>query len=138
MTEPSPGIPPNAPPSGHVRMARRIWLQDGATPVFGTGITELLVRVEATGSLHQAASEMGIAYSKAWRIIRRAEEHLGFALLFRQAGGAGGGGSALSGEARWLVRTFDDLLREAGLVLDELSVKHFGSWLETGEPRGRR
>jgi molybdate transport system regulatory protein len=137
MTKPRPEVNPKAPPSGHVRVARRIWLQDGTTPVFGAGMTELLARVEATGSLHQAASDMGIAYSKAWRIIRRAEEHLGFALLLRRAGGAGGGGSALSGEARWLVRAFGDLLREVGPMLDELGSKHFGNWLDPGEPGGR-
>ena len=108
-----------------VRLAHRIWLQDGSTPVFGAGICELLSRVEATGSIRRAASDMGMAYSKAWQIVRRAEAHLGVPLLNRQAGGEGGGGSVLSDEARRLVRAFGALLDEARPMLDELYARHF-------------
>ena len=76
-------------PAG-VRLAHRLWLADGSTPVFGAGISELLERVEGTGSLRRAASDMGMAYSKAWQIVRRAEEHLGFELMVRRTGGKGG------------------------------------------------
>jgi molybdate transport system regulatory protein len=122
-----------------IRPSQRIWLQDGGTPVFGVGIRELLIRVEATGSLHQAAADMGIAYSKAWRIVRRAEDHLGFALMSRRAGGVRGGGSTPSEEARWLVSAFGALMDEAGVALDNLYAKHFGTAdqgipRETGEP----
>ena len=111
-----------------IRPGHRIWLSDQGAPVFGVGIRELLIRVESTGSLRQAASDMGLAYSKAWHIVRRAEEHLGFKLLERQIGGAGGGGSTVSSEGRWLVGAFGALLDEAGALLDELYAKHFGSW----------
>jgi molybdate transport repressor ModE-like protein len=113
-----------------IRPAQRIWLQDQGMPVFGKGIRELLIRVEATGSLRHAASDMGLAYSKAWCIVRRAEQHLGVPLLERRAGGAGGGGSTLSGEGRWLVRTFGGLLDEANALLDALYAKHFGNWYD--------
>jgi len=111
-----------------IRPGQRIWLSDQGAPVFGVGIRELLIRVESTGSLRQAASDMGLAYSKAWHIVRRAEEHLGFKLLERQIGGAGGGGSTVSSEGRWLVGAFGALLDEADALLDELYAKHFGSW----------
>lgn len=108
--------------------AHRIWLHDHGTPVFGTGIRELLIRVESTGSLRHAASDMGLAYSKAWHIVRRAEEHLGFTLLERQTGGKGGGGSVVSDQGRWLVGAFGALLDEADTLLTELYAKHFGNW----------
>jgi len=111
-----------------IRPAQRIWLQDHGTPFFGVGIRELLVRVQETGSLRQAASEMGLAYSKAWRIVRRAEEHLGFTLLKRRAGGVNGGGSAPSDEALRLVSSFGALLEEAEAALDELYARHFSDW----------
>jgi N-terminal domain of molybdenum-binding protein len=111
-----------------IRPGQRIWLSDQGAPVFGVGIRELLIRVESTGSLRQAASDMGLAYSKAWHIVRRAEEHFGFKLLERQIGGAGGGGSTVSSEGRWLVGAFGALLDEADALLDELYAKHFGSW----------
>jgi molybdenum cofactor cytidylyltransferase len=123
--------------------AQRIWLQDRGTPVFGAGIRELLVRVESTGSLRRAASEMGMAYSKAWHIVRRAEEHLGFALLERRTGGKGGGGSGVSAEGRWMVGAFGAMRDEADLLLDDLYAKHFGDWphgktkLGIDDPEGR-
>ena len=39
---------------------------------FGPGIATLLHRVDAHRSLRAAAASMGMAYSKAWRIVRRA------------------------------------------------------------------
>ena len=111
-----------------VRPAHRIWLRDGDTPVFGAGICELLEKVQATGSLRRAASEMGMAYSKAWQIVRRAEEHLGVALMTRHAGGRGGGRSIVSDEGRWLVGAFGAMDEEAEALLDELFARHFGEW----------
>jgi len=116
--------------SACIRPTQRIWLQDQGTPVFGMGIRELLIRVEATGSLRHAASDMGLAYSKAWKIVRRAEKHLGFTLLRRQAGGTYGGGSYLSDEAKWLVAALGAMVDEADALLEELYARHFGDWQE--------
>ena len=44
----------------------------GQDVFFGPGTEELLLLVNETGSLHMAAAKMGMSYSKAWKIIRRA------------------------------------------------------------------
>ena len=67
----------------------------GQDVFFGPGTEELLLLVKETGSLHMAAGKMGMSYSKAWKIIRRAEQELHFPLLERKAGGSGGGFSRL-------------------------------------------
>ena len=128
MTGPRSGSPARVTSAAGIRVAQQIWLHDQGMPVFGIGIRELLIRVESTGSLRHAASDMGLAYSKAWQIVRRAEEHLGFTLLERQTGGVYGGGSALSEDGKWLVGAFGALLDEADTLLDELYDKHFGNW----------
>ena len=70
---------------------------------FGEGPCRLLRAVEKTGSLRAAAMEMGMAYSKATKLIKQAELHLGFSLTTRYAGGKAGGGSVLTPEgSRWL------------------------------------
>ena len=51
----------------------------------------LLHRVEEYHSIRQATLSMGMAYSKAWTIIRRAERELGFPLLNTTTGGSEGG-----------------------------------------------
>ena len=114
--------------AGNLEVGRRIWLHRGGRPVMGMGTLELLVRVEVTGSLHRAASDMGMAYSKAWLSARRAEANLGFPLLTRQIGGIGGGGSTLSPEAKWLVGAFRALIDDADPMLEQLRAKHLGTW----------
>ena len=110
---------------GHIAPAQRIWLHDQGEPIFGPGTLRLLVLVGEAGSLHRAAKEMGMAYSKAWRIVKDAEDHLGFKLLERQIGGAGGGGSVLTAEARGLVASFAAMRAEADANLRRLFEKYF-------------
>ena len=44
--------------------------------VFGPGIAQLLHRVQEYHSLRAAALSMDMAYSKAWTVLRTAEEQL--------------------------------------------------------------
>ena len=62
--------------------------------VFGPGPRELLERVESEGSLRAAAISMGMAYTKASRMVKAAEASFGFSLTERTIGGVGGGGAA--------------------------------------------
>ena len=76
---------------------------DGGNKFFGEGPCRLLRCVERTGSLRAAAMEMEMAYSKASKLIKQAEQALGFPLTTRVTGGKDGGGSKLTPEgARWL------------------------------------
>lgn len=93
---------------------------------FGPGPARLLSLVEQGYSLNQAAEEMGMAYSKAWRIIRTAEEGFGFPLMTRKRGGAGGGGSTLTPEAKDVLRRYQAFRGELGSCADELFQRYFG------------
>ncbi len=126
---PTPGYP--------IALGRRLWLERGGRPVIGAGILELLSLVPSSGSLHRAAREMGRAYSKAWLIVRRAENELGFPLLERRTGGSGGGGSILSPEGRRLIEVFGALVEEADRTLDELGERYLGTWPLGGEAAAR-
>lgn len=74
-------------------------LGEGDSRAFGPGPYELLGHVRRTHNLSSAANMMGISYSKALRVVRRAEQGLGIRLLDRRIGGADGGGSWLTPEA---------------------------------------
>lgn len=54
-----------------------------ANSVYGRGIANLCLGVREFGSLNAAAKDMGMAYSKAWRIIKCTEAALGVQLLNR-------------------------------------------------------
>lgn len=75
---------------------------------FGPGVSQLLKRVDELHSLRAAALSMSMAYSKAWTVIRGAEEGLGFKLLASNIGGRNGGGAALTDEARQMMRAYDE------------------------------
>ena len=76
---------------------------DNGMKFFGEGPCRLLRCVEKTGSLRAAAMEMEMAYSKASKLLKQAEENLGFSLTRRSTGGKDGGGSVLTPQGKqWL------------------------------------
>ena len=86
-------------------VTRVIFLDEDGEKFFGEGPCRLLHAVEQTGSLRAAAQSMGMAYTKALKILKNAEQALGFALTERTAGGKDGGGSRLTPEGKeWLER----------------------------------
>ncbi len=98
----------------------------GAEKCFGPGVAELLERVDRLHSLRKATIEMEMAYSKAWRVMKVAEENLGFPLLKSVTGGKGGGGAELTLEARRFLesyRKFETAVRE---YADEAFVEIMG------------
>lgn len=93
---------------------------DPHAAAMGRGIVSLCRLVDETGSLNKAAHEMGMAYSKAWSIIKHTEESFGFQLLERK----GNKGSELTPEAKRIVKIYDELQRrldkEAAAQLKDL------------------
>ena len=77
------------------------------TRFFGEGPCRLLHAIDETGSLRQAAQKMGMAYTKALPMLRRAEEALGFPLTEKIIGGKGGGGSRLTAEAKEFLQRYE-------------------------------
>ena len=83
---------------------------------FGEGPCRLLHRIEETGSLRAAAQAMGLSYSKALRMVKRAE---------KEFGGRGGGGSTLTDEASNFMERYE-AYRDACVQTDrELYYKFF-------------
>ena len=75
---------------------------------FGDGPCCLLRLVEETGSLRKAAEEMGMAYTKAMKLIKHAEAAVGQPLTQRIIGGAKGGGSRLTDAGKELVKRYEE------------------------------
>ena len=74
-------------------------------PAFDLDIARLCLAIKELGSLNAAARHVGMAYSRAWRILKNAEEALGQPLLIRD----GAHGSTLTELGEELVETFDEL-----------------------------
>lgn len=86
-------------------ITRIIFVDDQEEKFFGEGPYRLLRGVEETGSLRASAMQMGMAYTKALKLLKHAENALGCKLTMRTAGGRDGGGSRLTPEGEeWLNR----------------------------------
>ena len=90
----------------HLKLTIRLYSGD-STRCFGPGIAALLHQVAERHSLRSAAAAMGMAYSKAWRIIRTAEDVFGCKMLNSTIGGSHGGGASLTPEAERLLSAYD-------------------------------
>lgn len=110
-----------------MRIGYKVWL-DNNGKAFGDGPYELLSRVEKKMSLHRAASQMGMSYSKAWRLIRTLEERLGFVLLERKVGGPSGGGSRLTPRGKDLINHYERFRKDVEKGLEKIYRKHFSLW----------
>lgn len=68
---------------------------------FGPGKAELLRHIAATGSIRTAATEMGMSYDRAWKLVQAMNELFRAPLVVVARGGGSGGGAALTptGEA---------------------------------------
>lgn len=66
----------------------------------------LLSLIDETGSVRTAGQRCQLSYTSCWNCIKSAEEELGYALVLRYQGGAGGSSSTLTARARALVEAY--------------------------------
>lgn len=106
----------------HVMMKLQIY---NTSPHFGKGIVSIMMLVRQGSSLRAACAQMGLSYSKAWRLLKSAEADLGIPLLDTQKGGTKRAGSTLTPQGEELLDrylAFEKEAREAVFVAFE---KHF-------------
>ena len=112
-------------------------LDDEGQRRFGPGVAALLEEVREKRSLRAAAGSMGMAYSKAWRIVRDAEGAFGYKLLESTIGGKHGGGAVLTAEAEKLLSAYQALQADVEAYSQEQFRLRFGAWLVQEEDIGR-
>lgn len=95
-----------------------MFLDDREEKFFGEGPCRLLHGIEETGSLRAAALAMGMAYTKALKLLKNAECALGFPLTKRATGGKSGGGSRLTPEGKEWLRRYEEY-RDACIQANE-------------------
>lgn len=81
--------------------------------VFGHGCVLLLQGIAREHSLNRAAKSMGMAYSKAWRIVNEAEGQLGCKLIERD----GARGSTLTPAGERAIEVYETLQSEINNVI---------------------
>ncbi|MBQ0959383.1 helix-turn-helix transcriptional regulator [Ideonella sp. 4Y11] len=97
---------------------RPTWtIQDPDGPALPVRLVELLVQVQAQGSLLSACQQLGMSYRHAWDLVRQGEALFGSTLLHMERGK----GSTLSALGEKLVWADHRITARLGPVLDSLA-----------------
>lgn len=107
----------------------KIWIEEDGKLVLSGYRVRLLQVIDEAGSLAEAAKLMGLSYRRAWGKVKEIERNLGMPLLESAAGGAGGGGSQLTPDARKLITQYEQFRVAADAAL--------ASAFQVSFPKGR-
>ena len=108
-----------------MRPRSKVWLERDGEVVLSEWRVALLEAVASTGSLAAAAAQVGVPYRTAWTRLREIEAGLGFKVLETTTGGAEGGGSTLTPEARRVLDRFHRVADGVGRLVDERFEEEF-------------
>lgn len=92
---------------------------------FGMGIVQLMEGIEACGSLSAAYKQINMSSSKAWKILRKAENDLGFALVESQSGGVDGGKTVLTKRGKDFLKSYRSMSDEIKGFAQEAFDRYF-------------
>ena len=104
--------------------------------VFGPGPVRLLHNIAKTGAVSAACAAMNLAYSKGWQLLNKMEEELGFKVIKRFHGGAGGGKSELTANGKLLMEKYEELEKRTQNCLNDFFEEIFSDleqWVDEEE-----
>ena len=113
-------------PVTHVELVKETPFMDGR-------IAMLLMLTDETKSVREACQRMQISYSTGWKSIHALESQLGCTLVLRTQGGAGGGASELTGEARTLLERYHKFEQSVQKFAVEQFDTYFGELFSCGK-----
>ena len=108
---------------------QKLWLEHDGKLVMSDYRLRLLQLIAETGSLAQAATAMGLSYRRAWGKVKELEANLGMQLVQSEVGGAGGGHTTLSEEARELVAAYGRFLERMTIALNDAYATELGGFV---------
>jgi molybdate transport system regulatory protein len=104
---------------------QKLWLQN-ESGFFGPGTYRLLELTMSTKSVKTACAEMGLSYSKGWKIIEKAESQLGFTLIRRYQGGSHGGSAEITERGKDVLERYNAFRYEVQVATEQIFKKYFG------------
>ncbi|HEX9501971.1 MAG TPA: LysR family transcriptional regulator [Thermoanaerobaculia bacterium] len=88
-------------------------VDDDNTIVLGRGKADLLDAIARTGSIRDAAAELGMSYMRAWSLIRIMNEGFREPLVDAVRGGSRRGGATLTPAGRAVLRLYRKMTKES-------------------------
>jgi len=106
-------------PEKTFRITGMLRIESGDERFLGPGRLELLENIIETGSISQAAKQMGMSYKKAWDLVNSINQHTIEPIVSTQTGGEKGGGTIVTEEGIQLIVAFKKLHEEFQRSFDE-------------------
>ncbi len=91
----------------------RFRIYHGTHIALGPGKAELLARISETGSISEAARQMGMSYNRAWLHIQTINQSFKSPLVESLRGGSAGGGAGLTKTGKQVLALYQRLEAEA-------------------------
>ena len=92
---------------------------------FSMGPMELFENIDRYRSIKKASEQMKMSYTKALRIIRVAEEELGFAMVVSEKGGNNRGQTRLTEKGKQVLAAFGEIQLEVSSYAQKLFEEKF-------------
>lgn len=103
----------------NINLKVKLYLENEQDKFMGIGVLWLLQKISVCGSLRAAAAEMGISYSKAFRMVENLEASLGVAVLERHRGGMQRSGARLTPFGQAFIILYDSFQKECKSLMEE-------------------
>lgn len=107
-----PANPMGLNPMNLAKIAVRLRLMHHDKIAFGPGKAELLEAIAQTGSISQAAKQMGMSYRRAWQLVNTMNGCFAVPLVETQTGGNQGGGALLTQNGLQVLALFRKMEQE--------------------------
>lgn len=105
-----------SPKGARVRTQLRLMLDDEIA--MGPGKADLLEAIRDTGSISAAGKKLGMSYRRAWLLVDTMNRCFHAPLVTTSAGGASGGGAALSDTGTDILQRYRTLEQAVAQITD--------------------
>ena len=99
--------------TGVLAIQPRLRIRVGEDIALGPGKAELLELVQRTGSITEAAKQMGMSYMRAWKLIQTMNQCFKGELVLANRGGKRGGGATVTEFGRKALRLYQQMERDS-------------------------
>ncbi|MBT1710602.1 winged helix-turn-helix domain-containing protein [Fulvivirgaceae bacterium PWU5] len=97
----------------------RCWIDLDGEKFFGPGRAELLELIQESGSIAQAARQMGMSYKKAWVMVDEMNTRGRKPFVVTQKGGQQGGYAEVTETGRKVVAAYQKMSKQLQAIVDK-------------------
>ena len=102
-----------------INLKVKLYIQNGKEKFMGIGVLWVLQKTKELKSLRAAATDLGIAYSKVYKMMVNLEKNLGVKVLDRRKGGSDRNGATLTEFGEKFAEMYDSFQQQCKALLDK-------------------